>query len=71
LTKESLSLEISGLAKEKADIATTITNTAKKTLREALKNVVNLEKKHGIVLNKTICLLLEAKLKENWNVEDS
>jgi hypothetical protein len=45
VTQESLSLEISGLAKEKADIATAIT-TAKKKLSEALKNVVNQEKKY-------------------------
>ncbi len=70
VTKESLSLENSGLAKEKADIATAIT-TAKKKLRDALKNVENQEKKHGTVLNKTVCLKLEAKIKENWNVERS
>ena len=49
------------MAKEKADIATAI----------ALKNVANQEKKHGTVLNKTVRLKLEAKLKENWNVERS
>jgi hypothetical protein len=43
--KESLSLEISGLAKEKADITTAIT-TAKKNLRQAPKNVVNQERKN-------------------------
>jgi hypothetical protein len=64
-------MEISRLAKEKADVATAIT-TAKQKLRDAfLKNVVNQEKKHGTVLNKTVCLKLEAKLKENWNVERS
>jgi hypothetical protein len=55
VTKESLSLEISGLAKEKADIATAMT-TAKKKLREALKNVIKQEKKHGTVLNMAVCL---------------
>jgi hypothetical protein len=69
-TKEALSLEISGLAKQKADIATAVT-TAKKKLRVALKNTAKMEKKHGTVLDKTVRLLLEAKLKENWNIERS
>jgi hypothetical protein len=40
--KDALSMEISGLVKKKADIAAAIT-TAKKNLREALKNTVNME----------------------------
>jgi hypothetical protein len=69
-TKESLSLEISGLVKEKSVITADL-STAKKKVRVALKNLVNQEKKHGTVLNKTVRLLLEAKLKEGWNVERS
>jgi hypothetical protein len=53
-TKEALSLEISSLVKEKADIAAAIT-AVKKKLREALKNTVNMEKKkHRTVLEKAI-----------------
>jgi hypothetical protein len=46
-------------------------NDSKTKLRQALKNMVNQEKKHGTVLKKTVHLKLEAKLKENWNVERS
>jgi hypothetical protein len=71
LTKESLSLEISALAKEKANIATALTR-AKKTIKEAVKNMINQEKKNWTVLKKTVTsLLLEARLRENWNVECS
>jgi hypothetical protein len=56
--------------KEKANIAAVIT-TAKKKLRETLNNTVSTEKKHGTVLKKTVQLLLEAKLKESWNIECS
>jgi hypothetical protein len=52
-TKEALSLKMSSLVKEKADIAAAIT-TAKKKLREALKNTINMEEKHGTVLEKTV-----------------